>query len=498
MAGQPSNKTVLAIKKESTEGTPVVVAAASDFVAIQPDFTMTPDTAVLENAELTGSIGKAKSILGAENPTASGSFYLRHSGVEGTAPNYSEILESMFGQMDTNATEYDTVSSSTTSLIKVNTGEGAFFGRGHALLIKDPTNGYSIRNVLSVSGDDLTLGQNVAVAPGSGVNLGKAIKLSPVNVNHPSNTYWEYLANGAAINMIAGGKTTQGTVNIAAGDLINVNYSIAGSGFYWDPINVTSSNKYIDFNDGGVKAAVLTVKFYKSPHELATAMQDAMNAVSSGFTVTYSDSTGKFTFVKASGTFSLLWQSGTNTASSIGSTIGFDVSANDTSALAYTADNAMSWAAPYTPSYDSAQPLVAKYNEAIFGDATDITCFGAQSVTMAFSNDRQVIPDICQESGIAGSIFSARTVEFTIKALLTQYEAKKFERYRLGTKTMFTYNAGNKSGGNWKAGECVNIYCPTGVITSLNVTDTNGLLTLEMKLQAYVEAGLGEIYMNFL
>lgn len=53
-------------------------------------------------------------------------------------------------------------------------------------------------------------------------------------------------------------------------------------------------------------------------------------------TVTYSQTTGKFTISKASGTLQLLWDSGANTANSIGSALGFDTSVDYTGAITYS------------------------------------------------------------------------------------------------------------------------------------------------------------------
>src|SRR5690606_17278141 len=126
------------------------------------------------------SIGAAAPVLGAEAPALSLNHYLRHSGVEGQEPNFGLLLEGAFGDKSVASTEYDTVANSTAgsssarAVVKVDSGEGVNFERGHALMIKDQTNGYSIRPVFSISSDDLSLGFNLGNAPGSGVNLGKA------------------------------------------------------------------------------------------------------------------------------------------------------------------------------------------------------------------------------------------------------------------------------------------------------------------------------------
>ena len=51
-----SKASVLAIMPEVTEGTPVAPGAATDFLALQPDATLTPSFDVLENEELRSKI----------------------------------------------------------------------------------------------------------------------------------------------------------------------------------------------------------------------------------------------------------------------------------------------------------------------------------------------------------------------------------------------------------------------------------------------------------
>jgi len=106
-------------------------------------------------------------------------------------------------------------------------------------------------------------------------------------------------------------------------------------------------NNYMDVTDGGGTAAIeipiqssYAADGY-SAEDLATAIQTALNAdatLTETYTVTYNNSTQKFT-IAATGTFSLLWQSGTNTTKNIGTLIGFSVAANDASAATYIADN---------------------------------------------------------------------------------------------------------------------------------------------------------------
>lgn len=503
MTSIATRQSVLAVKVESTEGTPVVPTAASDFLAAQDDFTMEPAIEQLENAELKASIGTAKSITGVENPTASFSHYLRHSGVEGTAPNYSMLLKGAFGNQDTEGTEYNTVAASTVSLVKVDAGEGASFRRGQALLVKHPANVYEIRPVHSIATDDLTPGFNLATAPGTGVNLGKAVTFYPADSGHQSLSIWHYIGNGGAVQAMAGAKVTETAITFEAGQFINASFSLEGLSYYFDPINITSTDRYLDFtDDNGTFAAIVTAGLYKTPIDLASALQTAMNAADplETFTVTYNNTTGKFVIATSTSTLlSLLWATGTNTANTIGDKIGFLVAADDTAAATYTSDNAISLAAGYTPSYDATDPLVAKNNSVMIGDATDYVCFDASSVSFTLGTPRRVIESVCAESGRSGSIINSREVTIAITALLPQYCADKFERMRNNTETRFAYVFGTKSGGNWVAGKCGCLYAPTCTISSYTpYSDADGLVEASLELKAFVnDSGEGEVYLSF-
>lgn len=499
MANEISKRaSVLAVTLEVTEGTPVAPTAGTDFVPLQDDFSFESAFEELTSAELNGSIGQAKTIIGVENPTGGTSVYLKGSGTQGVEPGFGKFMYSTMGAKSVASTEYDTVSSSTISLVKVNTGEGATFERGEALLVKDATNGYSIRNILSISSDDLTLGFNLPFAPGTSVNLGKAVLYKPADTQ-PSLTLTEYEGNGGLVQMMAGSKVTTAAITADPNNLLVARFDLEGTSYYRDPFYVSSSNRYLDFNIGGSELnASIAIGWYKTPHDLASALQTA--AVAAGgtaVTVVYSDTTGKFTIAKPSGTLELLWNTGANTANTIGDLLGFLVAADDTGSLSYPADSAISYAAPYTPSYDSTNPVVAKNGEVYLGAATDISCFGAQNVNITITNTLASLPDICEVSGRRAKRATARSVEMSIVATASKYDVSKFEKFRNGTNTPFMMNIGEKSGGNWVAGKCVNFYCPTATISADVVADTDDVTVFNLTVRPYVENGAGEFYINF-
>lgn len=506
---ESTRKTRVAIVEESTEGTLKAPSSANEYVAVQDGLTLTPSFETLENAEFKASIAASKTILGLEAPEGSLSHYCYHSGTEGVVPEIDLLMKGVMGASSVASTEYNTVASSTAgsataaAVVKVDTGEGATFEAGEALLIKDSTNGYSIRPIASISGDDLTLAFNLPGAPGTGVNLGKAVLYKPSDDAHPSLSIWDYRGNGAVVQAMAGARVSEMGFEASAGELINMNFSFAGSSFYWDPVEIASADRYIDWtDDGGTFAASITAKFYRDPHDLASALQTAMNDSASAetFTVTYSNTTGKYT-IKGTGTvLSLLWNTGTNAANTIGDKIGFSTAANDTGTAAttgYTSDNAYTLTSPQTPALDGQDPIAAKAHDVYLGDYADNVCFHPQSVNITVSNEITDVPSICQESGIKEKVINSRTVSVEIQATLDPYEAEKFSRFRNNSETTFMYAGGIKVGGNWVAGKSFCAYIPKCTISAIEVTDADGVVAVSMTLSAYTGSGEGEFYFNF-
>lgn len=502
MTAIQTRNSIMAVKVESTEGVPVSPDASGDFIALQDDAAFTYETETLENAELKSSLGSAAPIQGFENPSMSFSHYLKHSGVEGTAPEMEELLEGAFGTQTIQATERDTVAGSTTSVINVDVGEGVEYARGTALMIKDGVNGYTVRNVESIATDALTLGFNIDTAPATGVSLGRAVAYAPADLGHQPMSVWMYNGNGGQVSMMAGGKVTEFSITAEAGQLINSSFSLEGLAHYFNPIDIAADDIYIDFTDDqGTAEAQVTAKVYKDPHELAGAIASAMNAVTTEtITVTYSDTTGKFTLAATGALFSLLWNTGTNAANTIADAIGFSAASDSTGATSYEAPSAIDLSASYTPSFDSSSPLVAKNNSVLLGDADDNVCFKANSISLTLTDTRRTIDDICAATGRSGSIINARTAEISVTALLDQYEADKYRKFRENETTKFAYVAGLKdAASNWVPGSVVNMFTPTAKISSFNLADDDGLISLEMTLTAFVNnSGEGEIFLNFL
>ncbi len=102
---------------------------------------------------------------------------------------------------------------------------------------------------------------------------------------------------------------------------------------------IDATNDKIDFkeaSDGTELTATLAHKSYAFPDDLAADLTAALDAAGANtYSVTWIPSTRKFDIASNGAYLSVLWNTGTNTAVSVGPTIGFPTSGNSTGALHY-------------------------------------------------------------------------------------------------------------------------------------------------------------------
>jgi hypothetical protein len=492
-----------AIKRETVAGTYVAPTVGTDFLALRPGNELSFEPEILESDELLNDIGATKGLTGKEAVSGSHSAYLRHSGVEGQEPQLGLLWESIMGSKSVNATEYPTVAASTTTVIKVNTGVGANFQEGESLLVKDATNGYSIRNVKSISGDDLTLNFALTAAPTSAINLGKSCLYVPTAGGHPTFSTTKYLGGGFAKEVSAGNTVTEVSITADANGFGEVEFSFEGTKYYYNPIEITSSTRFLDVtDDSGTFAVSVPVGIYATPIDLATALQTALeNANAETYSVVYNNSTGKFIITSPTNTLlSLLFNTGANTANSIATKIGFTTAANKTGAggvVGYTSDNAQVYTSGLTPSYDSADAIVIKGAELFVGNQTDNLCICAQSVSLTISKTVEDVDCICEATGVLEKIPTARAATMSVTAVLKQHDAGLLDALLKNSGISAMFNAGPKSGGNWIAGRCFNAYFRNCTVSSYKTTG-DSFLQVEMELKGYVTSNSKDIYVSFI
>lgn len=487
------------IKKETVAGEYAEPTTGADVLALRPGNEIAYEPEPLDNDELLNDIGAAKSAVGKEKVSGKHPAYLRHSGVEGQEPQLGPLYESIMGSKYIVAVEQVTIASSTVSIIKVGVGNGANFRVGQALLIKDGVNGYSIRNVKEINGDNLTLNFNLNTAPGTGIELGKAVLYIPAAQGHPAFSTTKWLGNGFGKECSAGNTVTDFSVKAAANGYGEVEFSYEGTQYLYNPVKIDSTNKFLDLTDDtGTIAATVPEKVYKTPIELADALNASLNALSTeDYTVTYDSKTGKFTIASTSTVLSLLFDSGANAANSIGETLGFDVSADDTGSQSYTSDTAQDYACSITPTFDGGDLIVLKGAQIMVGDPTDNVSLSVQEASLSVKKEVEDVDDMCTESGILEKIPVGRVAEMSVTMTLKKHDASLLDALLKNKGIGAMLNAGPKVGGNYVAGKCFNLYLQSCTVSKYTTTG-DSFIQVELGLKGFVTTTTKDVFLNFI
>lgn len=512
-----TRSSVFAFKEETTEGT-LLDPAAADFTVCREGTNLVGAVNTETSDELRNTIAASKAFVTSQAPTGTVNHYFKHSGTEGVAPDYGILIKSALGAVTENATEYSTVSGSTAGTssaraqVAVADGEGANFELGQAVLVKDLANGYAVRNVFSKdesgSPDLLNMSFNFGSAPGASLGLGKAQFYYPQNTGQPtysSHHYQDSSTLSALHQAIAGCRTTGMTIEFNAQTLAACNFEIGGISYYKNPIRIDATNDLIDFtDDGGTVQASVVQKVYATPMALAAEIAAKMTAASVGsgdntITCTWDNVNGKFVIASDGATLSLLWNTGAGTATSIGSTIGFDVAADDTGSLTYTADNALTYEAPATPSYDDQGPNIVRDNMLLLGGYDDYLCVSGQSLSISITTPKTDVPDWCAESGIDESLILSREVAISSTLKFKKHDVEGANNLLNNITSQFAFVHGERDdAGNWVPGTIVSVFCPSISITSNTVADQDGYLVVQFEGTAIAEGDLEDVYINFL
>ena len=99
----------------------------------------------------------------------------------------------------------------------------------------------------------------------------------------------------------------------------------SGNGVFY----IYAGNNKIDFNEGGGELTATLTNGYYNGQTLATEIKTQMEVTGAlTYTVTYSETTAKFS-ISGSGSFTLLWNTGTNKATDISDSCGYSDAADD-------------------------------------------------------------------------------------------------------------------------------------------------------------------------
>lgn len=499
---QSTRNTRMAIVCEEEEGCPKLPTAPEEFICLQDGFSVTPNIENIDNAELKGGLAPGKGCIGRITGESSFDVYTRNSGQVGVAPGTTGLLETLFGTVKEVATTTILAGVTDACTFEVQPGDGENYKCGDAILI----NG-EIRPVASVDGDVITTLFNFPTAPSIGDEIAQVITLCPNDCPEKSVTLWNYMANGACIQMIPGARVTGFSLGAAAGEKITGSYTVEGTGYFYNPVLPDASNNVLDFTDdtGTYQVVVENTKskVFAGPVRFAEAVQAAMNdsGTTRTYTVEYNATAcdGTYTITSTDGLLlELLWSSGAGAANTIAELLGFDPSADSTGLNVYQSANPVDLTSPIEPTFDNLDsPLIAKGHEIYIGDK-DAKCFCVSDFSFSVNVPTEDIPCIKAESGVDGKVPTERTSEMSFTAILPEYDVDIIERLVNNTCTPITYIGGVRDGAcKWIPGKSVVFTIKTGAITSFSKTDLNGLVAVEVTLTGFGNNDGGEVFISY-
>jgi hypothetical protein len=482
---------VFAVKKETTSGELIYPTAGTDFIPLRTGFAMNEALEEITNEELKNDIGATKSYTGKENPTGSHAAYLKGKGVVGL-PNYGVFFESALGAESLRTSTDVIVAGTTATVIKVADTSG--YAVGQTIMVAGV-----IRNIKSIdSATDMTVNFAFPSVPATGATIEKNYGYKPAATDHPSFSSWMYTSSGTATQAVAGCRTTSSSISLTSGQQAEVNFDYAGVKYFLNPIKIEATNKYLDIEDNNtdVVAVAVTEKVYRTPQELADEITSLVAAATGeSFTCTFSSVDGKFTIANGDGNFELLFATGANVANSIATTLGY-TAADKTGADTYEAENALTYAVPYTASYDSADSIIVKSAELMIGDSSDSFCRKASTLSITIDTPVTDVDSICSESGVLEKLILSRGVTLNATILLEKHEIALFDKMIQNKTTQAMVNLGPLTGTQFTTGKSVNIYLGNASITNHGIGGDD-VVTVDLTMKGFVDTDLKDIYVNF-
>lgn len=293
--GIAKNTTIIGIKQETTEGTYVAPAAATDYLQPLADgFELSPSKELIERNILTSSIGVVTPRVGQKSVAASLPVEFRASGTEGAATDFDLLLKGAIGNSRTITTQTTTKAAGNTgSVLQIQDADISKFNVGDIIVVLES----GAHKVHAITAVDSTLGAaNISITPSktsgsysNSVVISKSITYYPANSGHIPLSLSYYWANEIRESAI-GCKVTQMTIdNFQTGQVASFNFSLEGLTF--DEIN--GSAPHTPSYDSGLPPLILNACIYQGGTEIQVNSFSLQLANTLGFLTSTCSSNGK-------------------------------------------------------------------------------------------------------------------------------------------------------------------------------------------------------------
>jgi hypothetical protein len=192
--GITKNTTIVAVNVESTEGTYVAPAGASDgyIQPLQDGFEFTPSKESIQRNILTSSIGKVSPRVGMKSVAVTLPVEFRASGTEGTAPDFDILLKGAMGDSRSIASNITTKNSGNTgSVLQIEDGDIASLSVGDIIVVKETAGHHPCAITAKTTGTG-TATITILPAKASG-SFSNSVVLSKSKTYFPANSSQRFL-----------------------------------------------------------------------------------------------------------------------------------------------------------------------------------------------------------------------------------------------------------------------------------------------------------------
>lgn len=264
------DETIVAVKKEVTEGVYLAPASATDgfFVPIRGKVDIDTMRELVKRDILVASLSAAQPIKGIRSGAAKFSAELRGGSLEGAEPDFNPMIEGIFGSVRQVSSEIVTGTSNTSTILQIGDGDIASLPVGSIFVVKkagahhlcvvtanDPTGGSA----------NVTVSPTIPYTPADHVVLSKFTNYAPVNHGHPTMSASVYWGNGV-LEKAFGLRTADMVLsNFKTGKLPSLDFVLEGLGY---GMAAATSSPYTPTYSSIIPGVALDAKIYQGGTEI--------------------------------------------------------------------------------------------------------------------------------------------------------------------------------------------------------------------------------------
>jgi len=263
--GMIKNLTVVGLMEESTEGTYLAPASATDYIQPQSDgFEVAGARELLDRDILDASIGMASPILGIKSVTSALPVELRASGTEGAATDFDLLVKGALGATRAITTTTTTKASGNTgSVLQIEDADISKFAVGDIIAVKE-SGAHHVGAITAVATGVGVATITITPAKPSGVFsnsvvISKSKMYYTANSGHPPLSVSIYQGNTIRQSAVGCKVSSMSIENFSTGQLASMNFALEGLTFD----QVDGAAPHTPTFDSGLPPVILSACVYK-------------------------------------------------------------------------------------------------------------------------------------------------------------------------------------------------------------------------------------------